>query len=153
MQLVQPRDPEALLVCMESIRAHGAMQKSYQSAGASRGKEDPGAIISGVRQRRIIPPRLCGWERAGEARGVIISPPVSRLIATRPSRGPLQSDRPCAFVCLFVWVCARAFGPSNSIGPRQEIRAAVLASFQGQSERDAERGCSDWGRTEKVSHG
>lgn len=77
----------------------------------------------------------------------------ARLIATRPSRGPLQSDTPCAFVCLFVWVCARAFGPSNSIGPRQEIRAAVLASFQGQSERDAERGCSDWGRTEKVSHG
>lgn len=99
MQLVQPRDPEALLVCMESIRAHGAMQKSYQSAGASRGKEDPGAIISGVRQRRIIPPRLCGWERAGEARGVILSPPVSSR------RG--QAEVPCKatgrarlFVCL-----------------------------------------------------
>lgn len=139
-------------MCMESIRAHGAMQKSYQSAGASRGKEDPGAIISGVRQRRIIPPRLCGWGRAGEARGVIISPPVSRLIATRPSRGPLQSDRPCAFVCLFGSARVRSARVTQS-GPRQEIRAAVLASFQGQSERDAERGCSDWGRTEKVSHG
>lgn len=117
MQLVQPRDPEALLVCMESIRAHGAMQKSYQSAGASRGKEDPGAIISGVRQRRIIPPRHCGWGRAGGGgEGCHYQP--ARLPSHRDAAKPRSpAKRQAVRVCLSVWVCARAFGPSNSIGP------------------------------------
>lgn len=78
----------------------------------------------------------------------------ARLPSHRDAAKPRSpAKRQAVRICLFVWVCARAFGPSNSIGPRQEIRAAVLASFQGQSERDAERGCSDWGRTEKVSRG
>lgn len=103
--------------------------KCYQSAWSLMGEEDPGAITSGVRQRRIILQRLCGVSLSASP-----SPVSSRCG---------QADVPCRVAgraCLLVWVCARAcVGLSNSIGPRQEIRAAVLAcSTVGVKEMQSE---------------
>lgn len=157
-QLCNWYSPETPRRCLCAWKASAHMEpckKSYQSAGASRGKEDPGAIISGVRQRRIIPPRLCGWGGGRGRRGVSLSARPSPVSSRRgQAEVPCKATGRARFVCLFgpARVRARSARVTQS-GPRREIRAAVLASFHGQSERDAERGCSDWGRTEKVSHG
>lgn len=131
MQLVQPQHPRALHVRMESIRAHTAMQNATNQP-EPRGERRPGCHHQSRSSAEDYP--------ATSLRGVIISPAVSRLIMMRPSQSPLQSGRPRTFVCLGLRACVAL---SNSIGRRQEIRAAVLACFQGRSERDAERGRSD----------
>lgn len=107
------------------------------------------AFVSGGLSRRVF----AGGGGRGR-RGVSLSARPSPVSSRRG-----QAEVPCKatgrarlFVCLGLRACVRSARVTQS-GPRQEIRAAVLASFQGQSERDAERGCSDWGRTEKVSHG
>lgn len=122
MQLIQPWQPKVLLVCMESIRAHAAMQKATNQPERHRERR-PGCHHHWRSSTEDYPATSLRGGCGGRRQGVIISPPVSPLITMRPSRLPLQSGRPCTFVCLGLRACASL---SNSIGPRQEIRAAVL---------------------------
>lgn len=106
-QLCNSYRPDTRRCCMCAWKAFEHIQpcKKLPISESLVGKEDPGAIISGVYQRRIIPPRL---------RRVSLSARPPHHDAAEPmSPAEWQAVR----FCLFVWVCACASAWVTQSGP------------------------------------